>query len=208
MATGRVEAGRPCQVRHRGAVAVPSITEALQRRAWVTEALCARPPNDSLPWIRERSNGRETPASVLACLEVCARCPVRIECLTDTVGETAITITGTFGGTTTSDRTAAVPEAHRSYKRDLPAYHHLTDRDEREIRTRAAAALEASFGERLEDWRRKAQVATSGPPLRLQRRDLRVRVPALRESARLVAAIRRPVLLPGCRQASYRLRLA
>ncbi len=136
-------------------MAVPSITEALQRRAWVTEALCARPPNDSLPWIRERSNGRETPASVLACLEVCARCPVRVECLADAVGETAITITGTFGGTTTSDRTAAIAEAHRAYKRDHPAY--LTDIDEREIRTRAAATLEASFPDRLQDWRRKAQ---------------------------------------------------
>ena len=69
-------------------------------------------------------------------------------------GETVLTITGTFGGTTTSDRTAAIAEAHRAYKRDLPAY---ADRDEREIRTRAAAALEASFGERLEGWRREAQ---------------------------------------------------
>ena len=187
-------------------MAVPSITEALQRRAWVGQALCARPPNDSLPWIRERSNGRETPASVLACLEVCARCPVRIECLTDAVGETVITITGNFGGTTTSDRTAAITEAHRAYKRDLPAY---IDRDEREIRTRAAAALEASFPERLEGWRMKVQEDRREPPAVTAAAPRPAR-PSCRRCGNRLAWWRRSdaaYCSAACRQASYRMRL-
>ena len=51
-----------------------------------------RSTHDSLPWITQRGGGHEKPAhAVLACMELCARCPVRIECLADTVGERAFT---------------------------------------------------------------------------------------------------------------------
>ena len=168
-----------------------------------------RPSAERFPALDQGTLERPgTPASVLACLEVCARCPVRIECLTDTVGERALSLTGTFGGTTTADRTAAVREAYRSYKRDLPAYaDHLTDRDEREVRTRAAAALEASFAERLEDWRREAHherptVTAAAPrPARSTCRRCGSRLGWWRRSDARYCS-------PRCRQASYRVRVA
>ena len=133
--------------------------------------------------------------------------PVRIECLTDTVGETAITITGTFGGTTTSDRTAAVREAHRSYKCDLPAY---IARDEREIRSQAAATLEASFPERLEGWRMKVQEDRHEPVTVTAAAPRPARSACQRCGNRLAWWRRSDAAYcsAACRQASYRLRVA
>ena len=133
---------------------------------------------------------------------------VRIECLTDTVSETALTITGTFGGTTTSDRTAAIAEAHRSYKRDHPSY--LSDLDEHEIRMRAAAVLEASFDERIEDWRRKAQKGRGRRPTVTAAAPRPARSACRRCGSRLAWWRRSDAAYcsAACRQASYRMRLA
>jgi hypothetical protein len=159
-------------------VAVPSFVEGLLRgRGWIEQALCRQAPHDALPWIMEASAGKLPPVATPRLLDGCARCPVRWECLLDAVLERAFTVTGCWGGSMTTERVAVVEQERRRLKAErtpepivfersgfdqepgspVPSHERLTERDEHEDPSCAAAILEASFAERLESWQRRAQ---------------------------------------------------
>jgi hypothetical protein len=139
-------------------VAVPSFVEGLQRgRGWIDQAHCRQAPNDALPWIMEASTGKLRPVATVRLLDVCARCPVRWECLLDAVTERAFTVTGCFGG---SMVVAVVEQETRRFKAEraaepivfrerspdqrprsvVPSQERLTDRGEHQIRMRATGS--------------------------------------------------------------------
>jgi hypothetical protein len=229
-------------------VAIPSFVEGIQKgRGWIDQALCWQEPHDSLRWIVEASGGTYPPVSTARLLDVCARCPVHWECLLDAVSERAFTVTACWGGRMTTERVAVVEQERRRLKAErtpepivlersgfdqepgspVPSQDRLTERDEHEIRLRAAAVLKASFAERLASWQRRARstdepagcchvrasgaASSSSPRLGFTPTAARgaeprygcgtttcdVAVPALREPARLAAAIRRDLLLGG-----------
>jgi tellurite resistance protein len=76
----------------------------------------------------------------------CAAWRARETCFMDAIMATTFTVSGVFGGTVTTERVAML---RRLRKEDRCA----TDD---EIRTRAAAELEATFSTRLAAWQRLA----------------------------------------------------
>ena len=120
---------------------VASVIGELVARAWTRQARCIDGPD--LNWTCSvQRRGIEPPGTVVACIEICATCPVRRACLDDAIGEQRFTVTGVWGGTVTTERLRAVGLARRQ-DREAP---------ESEIRARAAAELEATFQSRLAIW--------------------------------------------------------
>jgi hypothetical protein len=141
-------------------------------REWIDDALCARPPNDQLTWIIEKSFGTEMCTTVTRLLAVCERCEVRRQCLEDSLSATAFTPTGVWGGSTMTERTRVI----RQVKKELGTPERVVEWEtyagtgSSELKgsvargwdghpTLVAAVadrLEASFDERLQRWQAKA----------------------------------------------------
>ena len=83
----------------------PSVLDALASRKWTEQAECAKPPNDKLTWVVEKTGGTEQASTVVKLLQVCQRCPVRRPCLQDALSERAFSIVGVWGGAAGSERT-------------------------------------------------------------------------------------------------------
>ena len=101
-------------------------------------------------WIIEPTAELSTPASVLAKLEICDGCPVRVECLRHGL-EASFVAYGIWGGTTTIQRLTLAP------RQDSSGFGYAGERRE-QIR-RAETILLATHDERLRKWRRFAQEA-------------------------------------------------
>lgn len=121
---------------------------------WATLALCAMPAYADVAFVH--TYPERAPATVVRCLEVCAACPVRIECLRSALEEAAFTPVGVWGGTTQTERRAALgrPPSDASGRR-VPY-----DRDT--IRE-AATTLEATLNARLDLWRARAARRAATP---------------------------------------------
>jgi hypothetical protein len=125
---------------------------------WRDQALCVEYPD--LTWVMTHTFGEERANQVVATMEVCASCPVRVECLTDTIIETRYTVDGMFGGTTMTERSRAVNDRRRHARAVIDDERtewvpsaHLDAKDDRRIRLEAADDLESTFTPRLRDWK-------------------------------------------------------
>ena len=118
----------------------------LEARSWTYAAPCIDHPD--LNWTCGPSRGIESAATVVACLEVCASCPVRPECLDAAISDRAHTMMGVWGGTTMTERTHALALARPLVGSEAEASRLATD------------MLEATFGARLEMWTARTQGRT------------------------------------------------
>jgi hypothetical protein len=122
-----------------------SVSGMLAGRTWTDDAACAGKPD--LNWICSWTAGSEPVATVVACMAVCASCPVRRQCLDDAIGEQRWSVMGVWGGTTMAERTGAVSMA-RALGADDP-------------RQDAATILAATFDARRAAW--VARLASRSP---------------------------------------------
>jgi WhiB family redox-sensing transcriptional regulator len=75
---------------------------------WADRAACAKPPHDDWNWIVEPSNGHENAGGATRLFDVCAACPVRVECLRHAL-EAEFSVMGVWGGTTMTERRLILP---------------------------------------------------------------------------------------------------
>ena len=146
--------------------------------------------------------------------EVCARCPVRPECLRDALSETRYTVEGWWGGTSRPERTKSLRQVAAEMAGDgqpIALWSPLGSdgvssslgreprnaMDHAELVERTAQALEADFEARLEAWRAGPQ-----PPADLGgcRGDGAVQPrPAATTSLNRATELRRSSRAAGCR---------
>src|SRR6478752_5385368 len=75
---------------------------------WADKAACRE---SKLKWIIEPSFGRENAGGVTRCFDICAECPVRVECLRFAL-EAEFSCMGIWGGTTMTERRFILPQEH------------------------------------------------------------------------------------------------
>jgi hypothetical protein len=114
---------------------------------WAERAACR---DSDLTFVHDPKNETYSPVTIVRCLEVCAVCPVRRECLLSAL-TADVEMVGCWGGTSTLERRRALPH---------PPGGPLASESDRKARTRRAQHLvdefEATFAKRLEKFRGRA----------------------------------------------------
>lgn len=115
---------------------------------WADRAACR---DSKRKWIIEPSNGRENAASVTRLFDVCAECPVRVECLRYAL-EAEFSVMGVWGGTVATERRLILPLDYvitRHENRQVPRQEQEHARQVEE----AIELFEATFAARRNGWR-------------------------------------------------------
>lgn len=115
---------------------------------WADRAACR---DSKLKWVIEPSQGRENAGGVTRCFDVCAGCPVRVECLRHAL-EAEFSCMGIWGGTTMTERRLILPLKHDSSRHEDRG----TIREPREHARKVEEAIELfeeTFAARRNGWR-------------------------------------------------------
>jgi hypothetical protein len=118
---------------------------------WAPQAACRE---SKLNWIVEPSQGRENPGTVVRLFDVCADCPVRVECLRYAL-EAEFSVMGVWGGSTMTERRHILPldgMITRHENRLIPRQPREHGRQVEE----AIELLESTFPARRNGWRKFA----------------------------------------------------
>jgi transcription factor WhiB len=91
--------------------------QALKARPWTDRALCAQAPHAELNWVMEPGNGTEPRVLVHKLLGICRECPVRAECLRDSLETMAFDVFGVWGGSVRSERNRLMDGSRNSATR-------------------------------------------------------------------------------------------
>jgi WhiB family redox-sensing transcriptional regulator len=141
---------------------------------WADKAACR---DSKLKWIVEPSKGRELAGSVTRCLDVCAECPVRVECLRFAL-EAEFSVMGVWGGTTMTERRLILPLDGFTTRHENQQVARRPREHARKVED-AIELFEATFAARRQGWRAfaakekeeraakraaAAQASAGGPP--------------------------------------------
>jgi Transcription factor WhiB len=118
------------------------ITAMDKAMPWRLQAACA---GDERTWVIEPRGEKLSPASILWRLEICAGCPVRVECLTFSYSTPEESV-GIWGGTSSNERRQTLTNMTLNW----------LGTGRKAAVAEAVALLEASLPERLEGWRVRA----------------------------------------------------
>ena len=115
---------------------------------WADKAACR---DSKFKWIIEPSFGRENAGTVTRCFDVCAECPVRVECLRYALTAEFSTM-GVWGGTTMTERRLILPHDKDLVRHEAKG----TIREPRERARRVEEAIEffeSTLDARRNGWR-------------------------------------------------------
>lgn len=113
---------------------------------WAQEAAC-RDTDEAIIWVTDPSHEKNSPTKTVEKLEICAACPVRVQCLRYSLEASFGEVFGVWGGTTQLER--------RSFSRVLARSR--SRRDSAAAVEEVAAFFEDTLARRLAHWRKLAK---------------------------------------------------